>query len=341
MKVSEIVLGAALDPPRTLRVQPNPSGLTLVPVDLAGLAASDVAAAIRETLAGSERRTLDKALPFLRITAAGDDVEVSIADDAALGLRLLTETRPGGVPLLLEARSDEDVDAILRRMALASGTADPEIMLAGLAGPGSAAATLGPSPEASAYLDAYRRASALAKEVRAIDDRMTASVVPDWLWIATGLGGVGVFLTVIALLYPDLRIYVVPALTLFALLGFAAYGIRAFRELKVRADLQEQRRELRARREAARSEARERAAALASTGEAPETVLVGRGELRIPPSLPAIIGAARLGHEEMTRLAEEQRQTIVFMDRSAIPQGAGEDLIRGLHTIPAGPSAPE
>ncbi len=265
-------------------------------------------------------------------------MELAIADDASLGLRLLTETRRGGVPLMLEAKADSDdrVEALLQRVAIAAGADEPEHLFVMLAGEApSADAEADASPDALAYVDAHRRAAALAKAVRAIDDRMTASVVPDWLWIATGLGGVGVFLTVIALLYPDLRIYVVPMLSVAALLGFLAYALRAFRELKVRGELQLERRELRARREAARAEAKDRQAALARSGRSPEEVLMRHAKIRIPPEMPAIIGARELEAKAITFDRCAARQTILFLDARHLPAGIDEDLIQRLRVIPA------
>jgi hypothetical protein len=339
MKLTELILGVAGDPPSTLAVRPNATGLTIIPIDRPTLLPELVALAIKDTLSSPERRALKEDLPFIRITAAAGDVELAVADDASLGLRLLTETRKGGVPLILEAKADSDdrVEALLLRVAIAAGADEPEHLFAMLAGDRSANADTEAeaSPEALAYVDAHRRATLLAKAVRAIDDRMTASVVPDWLWIATGLGGVGVFLTVIALLYPDLRIYVVPMLSIAALLGFLAYGLRAFRELKVRGELQLERREVRARREAARAEAKDRHAALARSGRSPEEVLMRHAQIRVPPDMPAIIGARELDAKAITFDRRAPRQTIVFLDAQHLPRGLDEDLIQRLRVIPS------
>jgi hypothetical protein len=341
MKIAEILVGVAAlggEKPRTLAVKPHPRGLTIVPIEGGALPPEHLARALRETLSAPERSALCAEAPFLRISASSDDVELAIADDASLALRLLTETRKGGIPLILEAKPDgDDIDALLRRVALAAGADEPEALEAMLAHWDAGARDDADAPAASAeelaYAEAHRRAIALAKAVRAIDDRMTASVVPDWLWIATGLGGIGVFLTVIAFLYPDLRIYVVPALSAFALAGFFAYGWRSWRELKLRGELQLQRRELRARREAARSETRALHEALVRRGRSPEEVLLRHEGFRTLPAVPAIVSAPAELEATLARLEAHDRQTIVLVEAARVPSGVADRLIQPLKTL--------
>ncbi len=50
MKLLELILGVAGDPPSTLAVRPNASGLTIIPLDRPTLIPELVALAIRDTL---------------------------------------------------------------------------------------------------------------------------------------------------------------------------------------------------------------------------------------------------------------------------------------------------
>jgi hypothetical protein len=295
LRLEQIILGVSGGERReTIVVEPKPRGRTRAPIDAELIAPELAARAVRETIFRPDRETAKAEVPFVRVTAQSEDVRLEIADDALTQTRMLTESRPGGVPLVLEVstasaddRDDERMDALLRRIAAAAGVEDPSLFGALLAQEQIEGAEASSDAE-RAYVEAHRRATALALEVRSIDDRMTASVVPDWLWIATAFGGAGVFMTVIALLYPQLRIYVVPIMTAIALIGFAAYGLRSLRELKIRGALLIERREMRARRETARREVRERADALVKMGVDPDRILAHLAGARM--EVPAIIG---------------------------------------------------
>ena len=158
-----------------------------------------------------------------------------------------------------------------------------------------------------AYVEAERRRNQLARAVREVDDKMTASVVPDWLWVATGFGGVGVTLTAIVFLYPETRIYLIPALILLSIVGFALYGFRSAKELRIRGRLQVERRDLRERREKAKAEAAKLRETLEAQGIDPDGVLVRLSKIGVADA-PVILS----GHDP-SALEAEERQVVLFV----------------------------
>lgn len=357
MRISELIAGCeGPGGPLTLRVAPRALGLTVVELGELDAAPASVARAIRETIASPERGSARREVPFVRVVARCGDVELAIADDASGGGRMLTETRGGGVPLMLEVDGgggdrDARIEAFLGRVALATATGDADVLLAALERtPRSSAGAPQPPAggpgvrERTAYLEAHARATELAHQVRAIDDRMTASVIPDWLWVATGFGGAGVFMTAIALLYPELRVYVLPAMIALSAVGFAAYGLRALRELRTRAELMLERSELRARREEARAEVRLRSRALEALGLDPAEVLLGHGGTReVPADLPVLEGRAELTATAAANLDTEARarsaQHLVFVP-TGHARGVDPTLVARLEPMAPPPRDP-
>lgn len=297
MRITEITLGVLRDDrPVVLRVEPRSSGASVIATP-EGLPAERVAAAVRDTLARPSVRDPESAgsIPFVRVALAEGTHVLEVADDAGERIRMLTEaSSPEAIPKILEARlggteeEDAAVEEILGRITLAAGVPGVSELAALLA------TAVQPVPEEASteevgYVDAERRASRLAAAVRAIDDRMTASVVPDWLWIATGFGGLGVLLTALVFLYPSTRIFLIPALILLSVIGFGLYGWRSFRELRLRGQLQIERAELRARRERARAEAQALRQALELAGVDPDQSLVRLANLVAPGSVPSVV----------------------------------------------------
>jgi hypothetical protein len=291
--------------PRVYEVEPHADGLTVVPSG--ELDPETIAAAVRHTLSLPEPRT-GGAIPFVRVALESEGLAIEAADDASQSMRMLTEGRPGALPLVMEAVELDDVEALISRISRAAGM-EPERFALGLstietAGGGEASA------EESAYVEAQRRATHLAKAVREIDDRMTASVVPDWLWVATGFGGLGVLLTAIVFLYPETRIFLIPALIVLSLIGFLLYGWRSMHELRLRGRLQIERAEMRARREEAREAAKQQRAALVERGSDPDAVLVRWSEMMVPKDVPAVLARDVDSLAELERI---DRRAIVFV----------------------------
>jgi hypothetical protein len=191
------------------------------------------------------------------------------------------------------------------------------------------------TPTEQAYVAARRKAEVLAQEVRGLDDQMTASVVPDWLWIATGAGGLGVFMTLIALMYPELRVYSVLSLVVFSVIGFGLYGWRAYGELGTRARLLEVRAERRAAREVARGEAKEWAERLRQEGGDPDAALIRLEGLNLPPQLPAIVALPEPTLAALQALDLLGRQVVVVT--SHVPAGTPVDWHRPLLEEKVGP----
>lgn len=325
MRLTEITLGVVRDGhPAVLRVEPLPSGLSVIAAP-DGVSPDRVAASVRDTLARPAIRERDSAeeIPFVRVGLTEGPRVLDVADDATAQVRMLTEAaEPGAIPAILEARLDGEDDAaveeLLGRITLAAGVPGVTELSAILATPVQPAPEEA-KPEELAYVEAERRAGRFAAAVRAIDDRMTASVVPDWLWVATGFGGLGVLLTAIVFLYPETRIFLIPALILLSIVGFGLYGWRSLRELRLRGRLQIERAELRARREEARAEAKALRAALTASGVDPDQALVRLAELVVPGRVPAVVAV-----QDPSSLRTTDRQTVAF-----VPSGAAHpNLLR-------------
>ncbi len=308
MRIEHLVLGTLVDDAPVARTYALRPGVSVIVVD----DPEAVAAAVRDTLTRPERD--GSVVPFVSVEIQHGDITLTVADDAAGGVRMMTRGRAGAIPEVLEIhRSDPEqiidggLDTIFSAVAHAAGAKDIEDVAPSLAVVDADAVVDDMSPQARRFLESSRRAQELAAAVRGVDDQMTASVVPDWLWIATGVGGLGVFCTAIAFLYPELRVVLVAVLVVVSVIGFSAYGYRAAQEMKTRARLQEERAKLRARREDARAEARAFSAELEAAGTDPNALLVALGDL--PREVPAILGETAL---DLAALADSGRQVLVF-----------------------------
>lgn len=313
-------LGLALDEGQTLYgVVPN-DGLCVVTLPPGAPSPAVVAAAWRAALSSP---TPVAGVAAVTVRAEAPGLSLVVLDEAPRRTILLGA--PGALPRSIEldpaALEPRTLDGLtedsLRRIAGAAGLASPDHFAAALSqtstpqAPG--APDLGSALE-QAYVAARRRAEALAAEVRSLDDQMTRSVVPDWLWIATGAGGIGVFMTVIALMYPELRVYALVGLVVASVIGFSLYGWRAYGELGTRARLLEARRERRAAREAARAEATRLGAQLEAEGGTPDAALLRLSALTLPPDLPAIIAPPHPTATELEALSVLGRQVVVVTE---------------------------
>ncbi len=322
MEVVEIILGFA--DRSTVRIAPEPGVVTLVPIAGADL----VSSAVRETLSKPGRESRP-AIPFVRVTLRDGDREMSVADDAAQGLRMLSESVKKKPRFALEARTapilaDPHLEVLLARIATTLGAELPDDLGPALADTGERTPDAKASPKELAYKRAHARAASLAREVRDIDTKMTGSVVPDWLFVATGFGAVGVLMTVVVLYNPDLRVYVVPTIMIALFIGLAIYAYRGWSELKTRDTLGEVRIRVREEREVAREEERELAQVLRKKGVDPDEVLERFGAAGHPPGLPTLISRKTTSKEEVTSFGLLGRQVIVFVEKDAV--SAGEDL---------------
>jgi hypothetical protein len=327
LSLLEIVLGSPGG--EAVRIAPRAGVVNLVPLSAPAPAARDAALAVREALSRPRRDATLDAVPFVRVAGAVDDLELGIADDAQAQVRILEESRGGRIPLIVEASTtsitdDARLELILAKLADAIGVTDPETIGPALTQTGgSAPAGAEASPKELAFHRAQVRATQLARQVRAIDDQMTASVVPGWLFVACGVGGVGVAMTAVTLFHPELRFVVVPVMTALLIGGLVAYGWRGWREMNVRGALQLQRAELREAREAARAEAGSLAATLRRKGLDPDEVLVRLEGHAGSGAGPVVVHRDAPSHAELTELGALGRQVIVFADATSL---AGEDF---------------
>ncbi len=326
VSIREIVLGLADG--TALTVAPRDRGVSLVPLDPAVAPAGDVALGVRETLSQPKRSLTLDALPFVRVHLQNSRTRWVVADDANSRERMLEESTDGGMPLCIEGSTtsvadDASLELIVSRIATAVGVNTPDALGPALTQTKESPGASGGSPKELAYRRAHERATQLASQVRAIDDRMTASVVPGWLFIACGVGGLAVMMTAITFFFPELRVFVVPLMMFLFVGGLAAYGWRAFGELKVRGALQANRAQLRQEREDARGDVRHLATTLRKKGLDPDEVLVRLEGTTSTCHGPAILHRRATSTAEVGELDDLGRQVIVFVEATAL---AGEDF---------------
>lgn len=315
MRIVKLVIGTVGSAGPVARTYALNADLSVIVVDDPEV----YARAVRDTLTAPRRA--GASIPFVSIEMAHDDLLLTVADDASSGVRMMTRGRARAIPEILEVHTsdpeaviDGGLDTIFAAVAHAAGADDIETLAPALAIVDAPTPDATRRAEASAFLEASARARQLAAAVRAVDDEMTASVVPDWLWIATGVGGLGVFCTALAFLYPELRVVLVMTLVALSVVGFSLYGWRALHEMKTRGRLQEERAALRQRREAAREEARTLAERLRAEGEDVDRLLLANQDAPLPRAAPAIVvgdGA------DLDALASAGRQIIAFVTSSA------------------------
>jgi hypothetical protein len=311
VRIARITIGVIEEgEARAYEVEPHSDGLTVVPVGALG--AEAIASAVRHALSQPEPRGAAE-IPFVRVALVASELTIEVADDAGQSMRMMTAGRPEALPQVIEAGAgdDDEMEALLLRISDAAGMEQAHFALA--LGMGAAPASAEASEEELGYVEAQRRASRLAAAVREIDDKMTASVVPDWLWVATGFGGLGVLLTAIVFLYPETRVVLIPSLIALSLAGFAMYGWRSWKELRVRGRLQLERSELRELREAAREAAKKQRAVLVEQGRDPDAVLVRLSGMVVPSNVPAVLARDYASLGELEGL---DRSAIVFVPGS-------------------------
>lgn len=326
LSIREIVFGLADG--TSHRLVPRLRGVSLVPIDPKLAKADEVALGVRETLSQPKRCLTLESLPFVRVHVEDAHTKWIVADDATTHERMLEESTDGRLPMCIEGNTvsitdDPSLELIVSRIAAAVGVDGPDTLGPALTQTGQPASKRPASPKEIAYRRAHDRATQLAAQVRSIDDRMTASVVPGWLFIACGVGGIGVTMTAVTLFNPDLRIFVVPLMMLIFFGGLGAYGWRAWQEMQVRGGLQVNRAQLREERETARQEVRHLASTLRKKGLDPDEVLVRlEGEDAAAAQGPAILHRSTTSTAEVAHLDDLGRQVVVFIDAGAI---AGED----------------
>ncbi len=153
--------------------------------------------------------------------------------------------------------------------------------------------------------------------------------------IATGFGGLGVLLTSVVLLYPHLRIYLIPLLIVLSVIGFAAYGARSLKELRRRAQLQQERAELRLRREKARGRLHALRDELLALGIDPDASLRSLAQLSILDAVPALVSHDPSRPWPLSEDPRPLRQIILFSPENTYATAIPLDRVRPF--IPAAP----
>lgn len=315
LNIVEIVFGRPDG--SAVAITPRPDALSYVKID----DPTEAAQSVIETLSQPRRTRTVARIPFVRVSAANERLSIAIADDASARIRVLDESFDERIPLIVEARTDDvsddaNLELMLSKLANAMHVSNPDEIAVALT-QHAAGSNDEVSPEARAYVRAHQLATQIAAQVRAIDDQMTASVVPGWLFVACGVGGFGVLMTAVTLFNPELRIYVIPGMFALLVFGLAAYAWQSWQELKTRGALQDNRTQLRDQRESARESARALANTLIEAGIDPNDVLA-----RTVTDAQAI---APLITTDPTTLSAEGRQTIVFVREP--PEDANPDSV--------------
>jgi hypothetical protein len=311
VSIKEIIIGQATG--QTDRVEPHTEGVSIIPVASPALWAQTSL----ELLSQPNIRSTGEAVPFVRIIAEDERLSIAIADDLVARVRILEESLDNRIPLIVDAYLDDETDVpkrdvMVTKIARAFGVLQPELLRIALTQTKAPDGNTGTSNQERQFLGAHQHAIGLAQQVRKIDDQMTASVVPDWLFVACGVGALFVMLTAIALFYPELRTIIIPSMIVFGGAGLCIYAWRSWQELKIRASLQENRRQLRQEREQARSEAKTLADALSANGIDPDTIVLNASESLQSPSNPIILCRDSIDPVELELLQASKRQVLVF-----------------------------
>jgi hypothetical protein len=318
LSIQEIIFGQA--DAVAFKVEMVPDAINIIPVADPALWTQTLI----EILSQSEARTSAEQAPFIRIRAKSQRICIAIADDMLARVRILEESIDGRIPLMIDAHLDHEADdpkrdTILSKIARAFDIPQAELMRAGLTQVHSPNSEQSLSDDETQFINANQHALALAGQVHQIDDQMTASVVPGWLFVACGVGSLFVLMTAITLFYPELRRIVIPAMIVCFFTGLAAYGWHSWKELKIRASLQDSRRQLRKEREEARREAEGFAEKLRAMGKTPDALIVQNTPELQAITCPLVLCRPDLKVDELDALAELERQVLIFVKATQVP----------------------
>lgn len=195
--------------------------------------------ALRSLLDGTPPDGRAARLPFLRIDLETDRGPVVIMQDAAQGVRVVHT--PDAPDLTLPLDADPAAWRALRiAQADRLGLASPEALRSAptTVAPDAPTATATIAGPAARFQAEHRRRQTLHAAWTENRSAMARSVVPDWIWWATGIGGVGVLMTAVALLWPEMRRAAIPVIAGGSLLGFGLYAALARREVRRRGAIQ-------------------------------------------------------------------------------------------------------
>jgi|GEM_PF-4403531 len=313
LDISEIILG--LDGGKTYRLELASQTINIVISEEAYLWRHSVV----DILSSAGVRKDFKEAPFVRVRLDNPSLSIAIADDMQAGLRIFEESLEQRIPLIIDASVDSDVEApkldlMLTKIAQGFGLAQEELVrlaLTQIQTESSEGELLLIEKE---FLSAHSNALSYASQVRRIDDQMTASVVPGWLFIACAVGAAFVLMTAITLFYPELRMTVIPIMVIGGIVGLGAYGWRSWKELNIRGALQAQRAELRAKREEAKTEAHALAKQIVGENRDPDALLARQNAELLSAKTPIILEKDVVDRTflEEIQIVRDERQIIVF-----------------------------
>ncbi len=341
----EIVYGLA---GRTaVRVRPRPTGVSLVPVDLDGVSAADLARAARHTLARPRRTAAADTIPKVRVVLESMGTKRWVADDRVRDVRALKIIPPTGAPMATEADTSSLADDIQLQALLAHVAQAFDVEVAEDLGPDLA--TMGPrhgakdaSPKELAMLRAHDKLRQQALEIRRLDAEQRAPFTPSALAIGATSGGVALLIAGGLFVPPEVRPWVVgvAALALVGVIG--TLGLRAWRRASNTTSLEAARTRASQAREAARQELTELAEKLARRGTDPDEVLGRITSAPMPAGLPAILHLESFSSADLQVLADLGRPALVFVDRRGLlfADDYAEFLVP-LETPPAAPAREE
>ena len=330
--IKEIIIGQASG--QTDRVEPKTEGVSIIPVSSPALWARSSL----ELLSQPDMRSTGDAVPFVRIRAEDERLSIAIADDLVARVRILEESLDNRIPLIVDAYLDDETDTpkrdvMVTKIARAFGVPQPELLRIAMTQAQAPEDNKSMSDQEHQFLAAHHHAVGLAQQVRKIDDKMTASVVPDWLFVACAVGALFVMLTAVALFYPQLRTTLIPIMVVLGGMGLCAYAWRSWQELKIRASLQENRRQLRQQREQARTEAKDLADALMTNGIDPDAIVLNVSESLQSSNNPVILHRDAIDPSELELLKASKRQILVFTVDNDKTATYDETLIRNAEPV--------
>ncbi|MEE2902350.1 MAG: hypothetical protein VYC39_08470 [Myxococcota bacterium] len=330
LDISEIILG--LDGGQTYRLELNSKMINVIISEEAYLWRNSIV----DILSSAGLRKDFKEAPFVRVRLDSPNLSIAIADDMQAGLRIFEESLEQRIPLIIDASVDSRMEApkldlMLTKLAQGFGLAQEELVrvaLTQIQAEESEEELLSIEKE---FLSAHSNALSYASQVRRIDDQMTASVVPGWLFIACAVGAAFVLMTAITLFYPELRMTVIPIMVIGGIVGLGAYGWRSWKELNIRGALQTQRAELRAKREEAKTEARALAEQIVDENRDPDALLARQNTELLSAKTPIVLekDVVDLKFLEEMQTVVGGRQLIVFgKSVSGVDDGGSVKIIQ-------------
>lgn len=324
MKIREIRLGG--DDELLIRLEPRPTGVTVVPVR-APLDAELLVRALRETLSAPRRRALSEMLSIIEIRFEDGAEHMLVQDDARRGRRVLALRTAGSEEQVLAAETHALGDAfaterLLRRIAEVFGldtAADTSLALA--RGPHSAESPA--SPKRLAYQRAFEEVRAIGRNLDSIDRALAKPTRPNWLLVAAIVAGAALAATTFAVAWPRMAGPIL-GLTMVGLLVYLGrLGLHTLREIDGRKGLPDEMVALRAALDVARERALELAETLRRRGDDPDEILGGLLPSTPTNRAPSLLARTSVSSSELLSIEMMSQQALVLVPSDDV---AGDDF---------------